>query len=232
MPGEVRQHLHRAEGEHDLVEAGEIGAAHGRAEAQLGLTEAGGVEVEQRAPAAPAGSGRGRGECAADARRRVEHHHVAAAGERQRALEPGGPGADDRHAPVGRVAGAAHDERRGGPARLAGRPEGGVDRAQQDRVERSAVLVAGDARTDLRRAAARGACAACPGRRSARAPCRRGRHRRPGRLRSPRACGTPARRAAARRPSSRRRATSPSSGGASVAMSRTYVVRWPTVTLT
>ena len=67
---------------------------------------------------------------------------------------PAGAGADDRHAPAGRLGGAAHDERRGRPAFRAGRPELRVDGAQEDGVEGTAVLVAGHARPDLRRAPA------------------------------------------------------------------------------
>ena len=70
------------------------------------------------------------------------------AGQRQGALEPGRSGADDGDASCGRA--ATHDERCGGPALGPGRSEVGVDGAEQDRVERAAVLVAGHARTDLR----------------------------------------------------------------------------------
>ena len=93
---------------------------------------------------------RGDGELTADGRTRVEDHDLRVAGQRQGALEPGRSGSDDGDAPAVQAAAVAHDERSGGPAFGSGRSEVGVDGAEQDRVERAAVLVAGHARPDLR----------------------------------------------------------------------------------
>ena len=67
---------------------------------------------------------------------------------------PPGPAPTIATRPPAGSAAPAHDERRGGPAVRAGRPELRVDGAQEDGVEGAAVLVAGHARPDLRRAAA------------------------------------------------------------------------------
>ena len=109
------------------------------------------VEVQERAPPVAVGRRSRDGELPADRLARVEQHDLSAAGERKRAFESGRSRPHDRDPPAGGLRGPTHDERRGRPAIGAGRPELGVDRAQEHRVEGAAILVAGDARPDVRR---------------------------------------------------------------------------------
>ena len=151
MPGRSRQQLGAADREHHLVEAGEVVRAHRRAEAELHALDRVRVVVQERAPPVSVGRRSRDGELPADRLARVEQHDLSAAGERKRAFEPGRSRPHDRDSPAGGLRGPAHDERRGRPAIGAGRPELRVDGAQEHRVEGAAVLVAGDARPDVRR---------------------------------------------------------------------------------
>ena len=151
-PRHCRQNLGGADREHDLVEVREVVGSHRRPQAQLHPGEPVRVEVEQRAPAVAMWRRRRDGEPAADGVARVEQHDLTPAGQRDRTLEPGRSGPDDRHAPAAGPGAAARDERRGRAPRGAGWTQLRVDGAQQHRIERAAVLVAGDARPDVRRA--------------------------------------------------------------------------------
>ena len=226
MPGSAGSHLRAPDGDHDIVEALEVVGPREGAEAQLDVARAierGGMEAQQRSPAGPVGRGRGDRELAADRGAPVEHDDLARARQRGRALQAGRAGADDRHATAtgGAACGGAHDERRRGPRAVAPGAEVRVDRAQEHGVERAAVLVAGDARADLRLA---------PREQLARhvgVGDQRPRHadevgaggeRRVDRVA---ACGTPARRAAGRPRAGGCVRGARSSGGSAVAMSRT-----------
>ena len=97
---------------------------------------------------------RGHGQRAADVRLALPDDDLAVpgSGEREGALEPRGPGADDAHPARPRGGARAHDQGLGRARRLAGRRQVGIHGAQQGRLEGAAVLVARDARSDLLRA--------------------------------------------------------------------------------
>ena len=160
LPGRSGGSSCAADCDHDLGEAIEIGSRHARVElhGRVGrVVERRLVELEQRPPTVAVRRRRRHGELPADRGALVEQHHLAHAGERGGALEARGPGPDHRHRTVGGCARARDQERARRPVGRARRRERRVDRAQQQRVEGAAVLVAGDAGPDLGLAARRAA---------------------------------------------------------------------------
>ena len=151
-PRQVGQHLLAADGGHDMVEPREEFLAGDRPQVDLdvlGAVDRVLVEVQQRLPSAPVGCAGGDPQMSSQSPTFVKQRDLVLGGQRDSALEPGRSRADDSDA--ARACGCAGPGEQGHsrPGSLPGRSEIRVDRAQQDRIERAAVLVAGHAGTDL-----------------------------------------------------------------------------------